>query len=51
MVWMVWIQCRISSWSNGLAANAFITTNTAAAMAMIVWIDTDYLKTGKPNNT
>lgn len=50
LLWFGWFGFNAGSalGANGLAANAFITTNTAAAMAMIAWILLDILKTGKP---
>lgn len=50
LLWFGWFGFNAGSalGANGLAANAFITTNTAAAMAMIAWILLDIRKTGKP---
>lgn len=50
LLWFGWFGFNAGSAleANGLAANAFITTNTAAAMAMIAWILLDIWKTGKP---
>ena len=50
LLWFGWFGFNAGSalGANGLAANAFITTNTAAAMAMIAWILLDIWKTGKP---
>lgn len=50
LLWFGWFGFNAGSalGANGLAANAFITTNTATAMAMIAWILLDIWKTGKP---
>ena len=50
LLWFGWFGFNGGSalGANGLAANAFITTNTAAAAAMISWMIIDILKTGKP---
>lgn len=50
LLWFGWFGFNAGSalGANGLAANAFITTNTATAMAMIGWILLDIWKTGKP---
>ena len=50
LLWFGWFGFNAGSalGAIGLAANAFITTNTAAAMAMIAWILLDIWKTGKP---
>ncbi|MGI6565223.1 ammonium transporter [uncultured Methanosphaera sp.] len=50
LLWFGWFGFNAGSalGANGLAANAFITTNTATATAMIVWILVDIWKTGKP---
>lgn len=50
LLWFGWFGFNAGSalGANGLAANAFITTNTAAAMAMTAWILLDIWKTGKP---
>lgn len=50
LLWFGWFGFNAGSalGANGLAANAFITTNIAAAMAMIAWILLDIWKTGKP---
>lgn len=50
LLWFGWFGFNGGSAlaANGLAANAFITTNTAACAAMISWMIIDILKTGKP---
>ena len=50
LLWFGWFGFNAGSalGANALAANAFITTNTAAAAAMICWILIDIWKTGKP---
>ncbi len=50
LLWFGWFGFNAGSalGANALAANAFITTNTAAAAAMIGWILIDVWKTGKP---
>lgn len=50
LLWFGWFGFNAGSalGANALAANAFITTNTAAAAAMIGWILIDIWKTGKP---
>lgn len=51
LLWFGWFGFNGGSAlaADGLAANAFITTNTAAAMAMIAWMLIDIYKTGKPS--
>ncbi len=50
LLWFGWFGFNAGSalTAGGLAGQAFINTNTAAAAAMISWILIDYLKTGKP---
>ena len=50
LLWFGWFGFNAGSalTAGGLAGQAFINTNTAAAAAMISWIIIDYLKTGKP---
>jgi Amt family ammonium transporter len=50
LLWFGWFGFNAGSalTAGGLAGNAFIVTNTAAAAAMISWIVIDYFKTGKP---
>ncbi|MBO7718780.1 MAG: ammonium transporter, partial [Methanosphaera sp.] len=51
LLWFGWFGFNGGSAlaANGLAANAMITTNTAAAVAMITWVLIDIIKTGKPS--
>lgn len=51
LLWFGWFGFNGGSAlaANGLAANAMITTNTAAATAMITWVLIDIFKTGKPS--
>lgn len=50
LLWFGWFGFNAGSalTAGGLAGNAFIATNTAAAAAMISWVIIDYIKTGKP---
>lgn len=50
LLWFGWFGFNAGSAlsAGGLAGQAFINTNTAAAAAMVSWIIIDYLKTGKP---
>lgn len=50
LLWFGWFGFNAGSalTAGGLAASAFIVTNTAAAAGMISWVIIDYLKTGKP---
>jgi len=49
MLWFGWFGFNAGSAlsSGGLAANAFLTTNTAAGAAMLGWVFVDYLKYGR----
>ena len=49
MLWFGWFGFNAGSAlsAGGLAANAFLTTNTAAGAAMLGWAFVDYLKHGK----
>lgn len=51
LLWFGWFGFNGGSAlaANGLAANGMITTNTAAATAMITWVIIDIFKTGKPS--
>ncbi len=51
LLWFGWFGFNAGSalGANGLAANALITTNTAAATAMISWLLIDIYTTGKPS--
>ncbi|MDI9618387.1 ammonium transporter [Methanothermobacter sp.] len=50
LLWFGWFGFNAGSalTAGGLAASAFIVTNTAAAAGMLSWVIIDYLKTGKP---
>ena len=50
LLWFGWFGFNGGSAlaANGLAANAMITTNTAAAVGMITWVLIDIFKNGKP---
>lgn len=50
LLWFGWFGFNAGSalQANGLAASAFLTTNTAAAAAGLTWLITDWIITGKP---
>lgn len=50
LLWFGWFGFNAGSAlaADGLAAHAFLTSNTSAAMAMIVWMLIDTVKEGKP---
>lgn len=50
MLWFGWFGFNAGSalGANGLAVNAFVTTNTAAATAGLVWALLDWIINGKP---
>ena len=50
LLWFGWFGFNAGSalGANGLAANAFVVTNTAAAMAAITWAILDWIIVGKP---
>lgn len=50
LLWVGWFGFNAGSalGANGLAANAFVTTNTAAAMAALTWMFAEWQHSGKP---
>ncbi|HEX2864233.1 MAG TPA: ammonium transporter, partial [Deinococcales bacterium] len=50
LLWFGWFGFNAGSAgaANGLAASAFVTTNMAAAAALVMWALLDTLRTGKP---
>lgn len=50
LLWFGWFGFNAGSalGANGLAANAFVTTNTAAAAATLAWVIVEWLQHGKP---
>lgn len=50
MLWVGWFGFNAGSAlkADGLAANAFVTTNTAAAMAALTWLFAEWKHSGKP---
>ncbi len=50
LLWFGWFGFNAGSAlaANGLAANAFVTTNTAAAAATIAWVIAEWMHHGKP---
>lgn len=50
LLWFGWFGFNAGSalGANGLAANAFVVTNTAAAAAGLTWAVIEWLKSGKP---
>jgi Amt family ammonium transporter len=50
LLWFGWFGFNAGSAlaANGLAANAFVTTNTAAAAATLAWVIAEWLHRGKP---
>lgn len=50
LLWFGWFGFNAGSalGANGLAASAFMTTNTAAAMAAITWAALEWIFSGKP---
>ena len=51
LLWFGWFGFNAGSalGANGQAATAFVTTNTAAAAAVLTWLITDRIRHGKPN--
>jgi Amt family ammonium transporter len=50
LLWVGWFGFNAGSAlaADGIAANAFVTTNTAAAMAALTWMGAEWSKAGKP---
>lgn len=50
LLWFGWFGFNAGSAlaANGIAANAFVTTNTAAATAAMTWVFIEWLQRGKP---
>ena len=50
LLWFGWFGFNAGSAlaANGLAANAFVVTNTAAAAAALAWVATEWIQSGKP---
>ncbi len=50
LLWFGWFGFNAGSAlaANGIAANAFVTTNTAAAIAAITWVFVEWMHRGKP---
>ncbi|MGD0153055.1 MAG: ammonium transporter [Thermacetogeniaceae bacterium] len=50
LLWFGWFGFNAGSAlaANGLAANAFVVTNTAAAAAALSWVCTEWIHNGKP---
>ena len=50
LLWVGWFGFNAGSAlkANGLAANAFVTTNTAAAAAALMWLFAEWNHSGKP---
>ena len=51
LLWFGWFGFNAGSalGANGLAANAFVTTNTAAGMAAVTWVTISWLHKGSPS--
>ena len=49
VVRLVRLQRRLGPGANGLAANAFVVTNTAAGMAALTWVTVSWLHKGTPS--
>lgn len=50
LLWFGWFGFNAGSAlaANGIAANAFVTTNTAAAIAAVTWVFVEWMHRGKP---
>jgi ammonium transporter, Amt family len=51
LLWFGWFGFNAGSalGANGLAANAFVVTNTSAAMAALIWLTVSWLRHGRPS--
>ncbi|MGI8477057.1 MAG: ammonium transporter [Thermomicrobiales bacterium] len=51
LLWFGWFGFNAGSalGANGLAANAFLVTNTAAAMGALTWLTASWLRHGRPS--
>ncbi len=51
LLWFGWFGFNAGSAlsANGLAANAFVVTNTSAAMAALTWLTVSWLRHGRPS--
>ncbi len=51
LLWFGWFGFNAGSalGANGLAANAFVTTNTAAAMALLTWMTASWIRHKRPS--
>ena len=51
LLWFGWFGFNAGSalGANGLAANAFVVTNTSAAMAALTWLTVSWLRHGRPS--
>jgi Amt family ammonium transporter len=51
LLWFGWFGFNAGSalGANGLAANAFVTTNTAAAMACLTWMTASWIRHKRPS--
>ncbi|MFM8594003.1 MAG: ammonium transporter [Chloroflexota bacterium] len=51
LLWFGWFGFNAGSalGANGLAANAFVVTNTAAAMASLSWLTISWIRHGRPS--
>jgi ammonium transporter, Amt family len=51
LLWFGWFGFNAGSalGANGVAVNAFVTTNTAAAMAALTWMTASWIRHGRPS--
>ena len=51
LLWFGWFGFNAGSalGANGLAANAFVVTNTAAAMGALTWMTATWIRDGRPS--